>query len=165
MNSITVRANKANSVIDQKERKVEMNRSLFRDPGAKFYKVLELPSLGNKLVKVRTFIEQLANECGFNENDIFDLKVAVGEACANAIEHGSPHGRNNRIQIACAFENNCLVVEVIDEGVFKPRFPAFDTQLNYRGRGIPFMLALMDEVEIKESEEGTTVRLVKCRAY
>ena len=152
-------------MFDLKDRKAEMGRPFFRDPGAKFYKVLELPSQGIKLVKIRKFVEQLAYECGFNETDVFDLKVAVGEACANAIEHGSPHGRKNRIQIACAFENNCLVVEVIDEGVFKPRFPAFDSQLNYRGRGIPFMLALMDEVEIKESEDGTTVRLVKCRMY
>lgn len=140
-----------------------MDQSLSSDRGAKFYRVLELPSQGHKLVKARSFIEKLANDCGFNEADIFDLKVAVGEACANAIEHGSPHGKNNNIQIVCTFENNCLEVEVIDQGVFKPRFPAFDAQLNYRGRGIPFMLALMDEVEIKESEEGTTVRLVKCR--
>jgi len=142
-----------------------MDQSLSRDQGAKFYRVLELPSQGNKLVKVRGFIEKLAADCGFTEADVFDLKVAVGEACANAIEHGSPHGKTNSIQVVCTFENNCLEVEVIDEGVFKPRFPAFDSQLNYRGRGIPFMLALMDEVEIKESDEGTTVRLVKCRLY
>jgi anti-sigma regulatory factor (Ser/Thr protein kinase) len=128
-------------------------------------RILEIPSKGNKLVKVRAFIEQLAHECGFSESDTFDLKVAVGEAAANAIEHGSPKGRTSHIQVVCAFTNNCLEVEVKDEGVFKPRFPAFDSQLNYRGRGIPFMLALMDEVEIKESDQGTTVRLVKCRNY
>jgi len=142
-----------------------MDQAYSRGEEAKFYRVLELPSQGKKLVKVRAFIEKLAADCGFNEADVFDLKVAVGEACANAIEHGSPHGRVNSIQVVCTFENCCLEVEVVDEGVFKPRFPAFDSQLNYRGRGIPFMLALMDEVEIKESEDGTTVRLVKCRAY
>jgi len=142
-----------------------MDHSVSRDAGHTVCRVLEVQSQGNKLVKVRSFIEKLAADCGFNEADVFDLKVAVGEACANAIEHGSPGGKNNSIQVVCAFENNCLEVEVIDEGVFKPRFPAFDSQLNYRGRGIPFMLALMDEVEIKESEEGTTVRLVKCRLY
>src|SRR3989304_8003716 len=141
------------------------DQTLSRDQGDKFSRVLEVPSQGNKLVRVRSFVEKLASECGFNEADVFDLKVAVGEACANAIEHGSPQGKYNNIQVACSFGNNCLEVEVIDEGVFKPRFPAFDSQLNYRGRGIPFMLALMDEVEIKESEAGTTVRLVKCRVY
>lgn len=136
-----------------------------RDQAPNIYRVLEIESQGNKLGQVRSFIEKLAVDCGFNEADVFDLKVAVGEACANAIEHGSPGGKKDCVQIVCAFKNNCLDIEVRDEGVFKPRFPAFDSQLNYRGRGIPFMLALMDEVEIKESEEGTTVRLVKCRLY
>lgn len=127
------------------------------------YESLEIPSQGNKLILVRQFVEHLAQECGYGEADIFDLKVAIGEACANAIEHGSPHGKRNKIKITFQFESDTVVIEVTDEGVFKPRFPAFDSQLNYRGRGIPFMLALMDEVEIKESQRGTTVRLVKTK--
>lgn len=122
-----------------------------------------IPSQGSKLVQVRQFIEKVAQELGFNQSEVFDIKVAVGEACANAIEHGSPLGRANKVTIEATFNNNCLVVEVKDEGVFKPRFPAFDSQLNYRGRGIPFMLALMDEVEIKESPSGSTVKLMKCK--
>ena len=141
-----------------REAKIDKNdqRSIFE--------TLEIPSQGNKLVKVRQFIERLAKECGFNESDVFDLKVAIGEACANAIEHGSPRGKRDVIKITYQFENDTAIIEVSDEGIFKPRFPAFDAQLNYRGRGIPFMLALMDEVEIKESPQGTTVRLVKIRS-
>lgn len=143
----------------------EMTDLAMGDESPKTVKTLEIPSAGNRLVKVRAFIEGVATDCGFSASDVFDLKVAVGEACANAIEHGSPHGKQNNIQIICSFANQCLEIEVLDEGIFKPRFPAFDSQLNYRGRGIPFMLALMDEVEIKESEQGTTVRLVKCKAF
>jgi anti-sigma regulatory factor (Ser/Thr protein kinase) len=122
-----------------------------------------IPSQGSKLAQVRQFIEKVAQELGFNQSEVFDIKVAVGEACANAIEHGSPLGKANKVTIEATFNNNCLLIEVKDEGVFKPRFPAFDSQLNYRGRGIPFMLALMDEVEIKESPSGTTVKLMKCK--
>jgi len=124
---------------------------------------LEIPSRGRNLAKVRAFVEKVAVECEFNDSEVFEIKVAVGEACANAIEHGSPAGGADRVRVVCEYAEKCLEIEVIDEGLFKPRFPAFDSQLNYRGRGIPFMLALMDEVEIKESDEGTTVRLVKCR--
>lgn len=133
------------------------------DKGPELHRVLEIASRGRNLAKVRAFIEKLAFECGFDDSDVFEIKVAVGEACANAIEHGSPKGAANTVRIITDYSQECLEIEVVDEGVFKPRFPAFDSQLNYRGRGIPFMLALMDEVEIKESEEGTTVRLVKCR--
>jgi anti-sigma regulatory factor (Ser/Thr protein kinase) len=128
------------------------------------HRELEVASKGSNLAKVRAFIEKLAVDCGFNDSEVFETKVAVGEACANAIEHGSPQGKVSHVNIVCEYADKCLEIEVVDQGVFKPRFPAFDSQLNYRGRGIPFMLALMDEVEIKESEEGTTVRLVKCRA-
>lgn len=133
-------------------------------PDQPVFESLEIPSQGSKLLRARRFVEKLAAECGYNKSDIFDLKVSVGEACANAIEHGSPGGKRNTIKVNFEYKDNCAVIEVSDEGVFKPRFPALDTQLNYRGRGIPFMLALMDEVEIKESERGTTVRLVKIKS-
>ena len=124
---------------------------------------LEIQSQGRKLLEVRQFVEKLAAECGYSQSDIFDIKVSVGEACANAIEHGSPRGKRNRIKIVFEFIDDCAIIKISDEGVFKPRFPARDTQLNYRGSGIPFMLDLMDDVEIKEGECGTTVRLVKIR--
>ena len=124
---------------------------------------LKIPSQGKRLIQVRRFVEKLAAECGYSKADIFDIKVSVGEACANAIEHGSPAGKHNNIVVNFEYDNNCAVINVSDEGRFKPRFPNLDSQLNYRGRGIPFMLALMDEVEIKESEKGTTVRLVKLK--
>jgi len=132
--------------------------------GRPLFESLEIPSQGSKLLRVRQFVEKLAADCGYNKSEIFDIKVSVGEACANAIEHGSPGGKRNKIKITFDYRDNCTVIEVSDEGVFKPRFPALDTQLNYRGRGIPFMLALMDEVEIKEGESGTTVRLVKIKS-
>lgn len=122
-----------------------------------------IPSQGSKLAQVRQFVEKIATEVGFKPSEVFDIKVAVGEACANAIEHGSPLGKANKVTVEVNYNSKCLLIDVIDEGVFKPRFPAFDSQLNYRGRGIPFMLALMDEVEIRESEHGTTVRLMKCK--
>ncbi len=122
---------------------------------------LEITGQGRRLVAVRKFIDKMAEESGFNETDKFDIKVAVGEACANAIEHGSPRGKRDKVRITFIFEADYAIIEVIDEGVFKPRFPSFDSQLNYRGRGIPFMLALMDEVEIKERKGGTTVKLIK----
>jgi len=122
---------------------------------------LEITGQGRRLVAVRKFIAKMAEESGFNETDKFDIKVAVGEACANAIEHGSPRGKRDKVRITFIFEADYAIIEVIDEGVFKPRFPSFDSQLNYRGRGIPFMLALMDEVEIKERKGGTTVKLIK----
>ncbi len=134
-----------------------------QQPEKRVEKRIEIAARGRNLAKVRGFIEKLAISCGFSSSEIFEIKVAVGEACANAVEHGSPSGGANQVRVSCVYEDKCLEIEIVDEGIFKAKFPAFDARLNYRGRGIPFMLALMDEMEIKESDEGTTVRLVKCR--
>ncbi len=139
------------------------NKQDIKDREDYLFDELEITGQGRKLVAIRKFIDKMAEESGFNEADKFDIKVAVGEACANAIEHGSPRGKRDRGRVSYVFEDDYAIIEIVDEGVFKPRFPSFDSQLNYRGRGIPFMLALMDEVEIKERKGGTTVRLVKRR--
>ncbi len=139
------------------------NKQDIKDREDYLFDELEITGQGRKLVAIRKFIDKMAEESGFNEADKFDIKVAVGEACANAIEHGSPRGKRDKVRVSYVFEDDYAIIEIVDEGVFKPRFPSFDSQLNYRGRGIPFMLALMDEVEIKERKGGTTVRLVKRR--
>lgn len=125
--------------------------------------ILRIPSQGSKVAGVRRKVADIARRFGFSDSEIFDIKVAVGEACANAVEHGSPEGRQNDVIVNCHVEGQALIIEVSDQGAFKPRFPTFDSRLNYRGRGLPFMLALMDDVEIQETEIGTTVRLVKLR--
>lgn len=123
--------------------------------------VIEIPGHGRHLADVRRFLESLTERCGFSPEDCYDIKVAVGEACSNAIEHGSPQGAESTVRIHCYCRDSRLTVEVCDEGRFKPRVPVLDGTIEHRGRGIPFMLALMDEVDIVESTEGTRVRMVK----
>ena len=41
------------------------------------------------LPDVRAFAEEVASESGFGKDDRFQLKSALNEAVANAIEHGS----------------------------------------------------------------------------
>ncbi|RJQ33282.1 MAG: ATP-binding protein [Actinobacteria bacterium] len=113
------------------------------------------------LGKVREFIELVASESNFDESSIFDMKVAVCEAVSNAIDHGSPKGRSNDVTVTISFEEGKLTIKVADQGSFKPAVPIDDPSFHHRGRGIPFMLALMDEVTINEGKEGTVVRLVK----
>lgn len=89
------------------------------------------------------------------------MQVAVGEAVANAIEHGSPLGEENDIKIICYQGEEALKIEITDQGEFKKAVPRPDKQLNYRGHGVLLMLALMDKVIIDESRYGTKVTLIK----
>ncbi len=48
------------------------------------------------LAEARAFVAGIAKCCNFDEAEIFDIKLAAGEALANAIEHGSPRGLDRK---------------------------------------------------------------------
>lgn len=107
--------------------------------------------------------EAIAVRLGFNEEKVQDVKVAVGEACSNAIEHGvSRRG----IDITYETSLDFLKVTVRDYG------PGFEYKegtlpadpLSERGRGLFLMKALTDEVVFHSKlGEGTMVALLKKR--
>ena len=126
-------------------------------------RTLDIQSHTKNLAIVRDEVESTALECGFDEGAIYQVKVAVSEAVANAIEHGSPRGPKDSVHLVIECDRTRLSIEVIDRGVFKARLPVTDGRPSHRGRGIFLMTALMDEVNITESQEGTIVRLVKLK--
>jgi anti-sigma regulatory factor (Ser/Thr protein kinase) len=127
----------------------------------KLKKVLDVQSHRKNLIKIREELESIATICGFSDSSIYQMKVAVSEAVANAIEHGSPHGSESHIHVTIECDVDKLIIEIADEGVFKARLPVTDGRPSHRGRGIFLMTALMDQVSIIEEPSGTVVRLVK----
>jgi anti-sigma regulatory factor (Ser/Thr protein kinase) len=119
---------------------------------------LRLPADFGRMPDVRDFAEEAAEEAGFGEDQRYAIKVAFGEAVANAIEHGSSEG--DWIHLRAVVEDECLVLYVQDFGTFVPRVdPRGD--LPERGRGLAFMSEMMDEVNVHPGPEGTLVRLAK----
>jgi len=121
----------------------------------------QIASEMKNLSLVRQRVEDVAYQCGFSDADIYQMKVAISEAVANAIEHGSPRGPKDVIELTVECEPDKIIIEVADRGVFKARLPVTDGRPSHRGRGIFLMTALMDEVNITERQSGTVVRLVK----
>lgn len=94
-------------------------------------------------------------------NVLNDLVLAVSEACANAVLHSG----SDKIIVEWAPDRTAVRVVITDEGVFRRRvpMPEYDDR---PGHGIPLMVALVDEVDIREgtaTRPGTVVRLVKAR--
>ena len=104
---------------------------------------------------------------GFADTALFDIKVALGEALANAVRHGSADkGTAATVGVDVEAYEDRVVVEVRDQGCGFDGIPsASDDLYAPGGRGIMFMRALMDRVEFETPESGgTLVRLVKHRA-
>lgn len=120
----------------------------------------------NELSPVREQVSVLLTPLGFAETALFDIKVALGEALANAIRHGTPPEGDNRIRVDVIAYPDRVVLEVLDSGAgFDGTHAGSDDLYAPDGRGVMFMRALMDVVEYDVSPfGGTLVRLVKHRA-
>ena len=110
---------------------------------------------------IRLTTSGIANKVGFCMDDIEDLKVAVSEACTNAIKHSS----DDRFTIIYTMIEHGLTIEVIDNG------NGYDTSsihepdienLKESGMGLFIIEALMDEVSIESQEgKGTSIKMTK----
>jgi anti-sigma regulatory factor (Ser/Thr protein kinase) len=106
--------------------------------------------------RARRAIAQFAGEW-LAGTDSTDFETAVGEALANAVEHG----HCSRLTVDCSYSHERLVAEIAQNGKgFEPpcdrRAP---TQGALRGYGLFIMQSLLDCLEFYE--HGTRVRLVK----
>ena len=110
---------------------------------------------------IRLTASGIANKIGFDIDTIEDLKVAISEACTNAIKHSD----DDKVVIEFKEIINGLEVEVKDSGkgydvnsIVKPE----PEELKENGLGVFIIQSLMDEVVISSNEnEGTTIRMIK----
>ena len=119
---------------------------------------IDIPAEVEALGETRQRVVDLLAPEGLREGALFDIKVAVGEALANAVRHGSPSGPNSRISIEVGMSDGNAVVRVRDTGYgFDGTAQDVEDVYAIGGRGVMFMRALMDAVEFTSCEDGGTV--------
>jgi anti-sigma regulatory factor (Ser/Thr protein kinase) len=114
------------------------------------------------LYEIRRFVRESASESSLPAQVVEDLTLAVSEASANAIIHTT----SPDIRVSWAVTDDSVEVEIRDRGIFKRqvRMPEVDGRGSH---GIPLMMALVDELNIREGTQarpGTRVRLIKRQA-
>jgi serine/threonine-protein kinase RsbW len=114
--------------------------------------------------KVEEAAEQLAQKSGLDEDQTFQLAMAVREAAVNAVLHGNAYDP----KITASFENNgsSLIIRISDQGngldpATLPDPLAPENLLNGSGRGIFLIRSFMDEVHFKLLHPGTELTLIK----
>jgi len=116
---------------------------------------------------VRLTVAGMAARAGLGVAEVDDVKVAVSEACTNAMEHAYPPAEGKAcpvIRVRMTAREGELRVEVEDEGGgFDPkRLPKVDLEQRVQeegGLGVYLMHQLMDEVKI-ESAPGSGTRII-----
>lgn len=87
-----------------------------------------------------------------------DVVLAVNEALANTAEFAYLHnGGFGTVDVEAVRDGATLTITIADQGRWRESTPA--TQSRSRGRGIPLMRALADDLTIDCSPLGTTVCL------
>jgi serine/threonine-protein kinase RsbW len=115
----------------------------------------------SRLAEVRRFTESACRAYGFKPEISYQVKLAMSEAVANAIEHGSTTP-DDPIRLQVVHEGDALAFYVSDGGTFIEPSMVYDHELmDERGRGLGFIELLMDDVAINPSPEGTVIRFAK----
>jgi len=127
----------------------------------------EIPNHPEFVGNARRWAVAISRHLGADAQVSSDVEFAVGEALANAVEHGRRVGRINRkitLRIHRTADDR-LVIEVADTGE-EFDFGSFGSRPDEeyrspRGFGIFLMRELMDEVQYEHRRTGNVVRLVK----
>ena len=105
------------------------------------------------LASMRRAVAQWLRIAGASEAEVYEVLVACGEACANAVAHAHSAISDSPFELQADRDGPQVQVVIRDTGTWRP--PSDEG----RGRGLPLMRELMDEVKIEPSPQGTTVTL------
>ena len=130
--------------------------------------VLEIPPRLDYLAVVRLVVATAAAiDPPLPESRLDDLRLAVTEACSNAIKAHRPEAATEPVVISCHLDDDLFRVDVRDRG------PGFDPdaltslpdaadprRLHHEsGLGIPLMKVLADDVVFRPAVGGTVVSM------
>lgn len=120
------------------------------------------------LADIRRFVEETGRNLGLDEASIYDLQLAVDEACTNVIMHAYD-AQGGRIEIEMEMVGDWVEVVIRDWGeAFDPESiprPDIEAPLEQRpvgGIGLFLMRQVMDRVDFQFNEtKGNTLTMVK----
>lgn len=124
---------------------------------------LVLPNETSRLREVRQFVSSFLSDLRAPVDVSSEILLAVNEAVANACKYAKRPEKRSEIRVLCALEGSEVSVVVADDGTgFEPgRLNGYQLPDRFAsgGRGLFLMRALMDDVDIDSSPDGTTVTL------
>ncbi|HET7579589.1 MAG TPA: anti-sigma B factor RsbW [Bacillales bacterium] len=139
--------------------------------GTSDFTEMTVPAKAEYVGVVRLTASGVANRIGFTYDEIEDIKVAVSEACTNAVNHAYKDETEGKVTVGFGVYEDRLEIMVVDRGrsfdfekvrdkVGPFEGEVFVEQLNEGGLGLFLIETLMDKVEIS-GESGVIVLMTK----
>jgi anti-sigma regulatory factor (Ser/Thr protein kinase) len=121
------------------------------------------------LAAIDEFVAEAAESAGFDDGAIYQVRLAVDEACSNIIEHAYGGEGSDVIECSRCVKNGELTVVLKDHGepfdpesVPEPNIGAGLEERTGGGLGLFFIYQIMDEVDFDfGSQDANVLTLVK----
>ena len=126
---------------------------------------LTMPAKTEYLVLARLALAGIARQVPMDEAVLADLKLAVTEACGNAVRHAHG-GTQGVVRVRFEMTDETIEIAVEDEGPGLPAVVPAATDvddLSEGGMGLAIIRAVVDELQIdgRKGGPGTVVRMRK----
>jgi anti-sigma regulatory factor (Ser/Thr protein kinase) len=132
---------------------------------------LSLPADIELLAATRRVLAVCLEEFGAPDEVVYDVILAIDEACTNVVRHAYPQGHDGSYLLRADLQREKILIEVVDDGVGfdimeKPRHPPETCdvgKLAVSGRGMDVMRRLMTTVEVESPTPtgGTRLRMTR----
>ncbi|MGD8625870.1 MAG: ATP-binding protein [Anaerolineae bacterium] len=130
---------------------------------------LKVKAVLENVPRVTRIVAQAATQLGFEESALYQIELAVDEACANVVEHAYPHDERGEMEVVCFLHARHLVIRVRDWGsgfdlgaVDEPDVSAPLEDRGLGGLGLFLVRQVMDGVRFHfDPEAGNELFMVK----
>jgi serine/threonine-protein kinase RsbW len=122
---------------------------------------LSLPRDRSTVSLTRRVLDAALTVLGIARDCRDDISLAIGEACANAVEHAD---EGSAYQVTVTVHEDKCVIDVVDDGTgLDPNaLPVEVSPDEETGRGLRIIRALADAVEVRRRQpRGASLRIVK----
>lgn len=131
---------------------------------------ISVPASTAYISAVRDFVGLYANQFGFTDREVDEVRLAVDEAYTNVIKHAYQFDDNQRVLISIGAVNDEFWVSITDQGrAFNPeQYSEPDIKERIRlkkrgGVGVYLIRRLMDAVEYNNMGGTNEIRMTKRR--
>ena len=122
---------------------------------------LSIPPKPEYVAVARLAVSGIVSRMGFTAEEVEDIKVALSEACTNAVQYAYTKKKTNAlVQISIIPKKTAVTIIVADTGAgfdaaHPPRRPIKDNDI-HMGLGLVFIKNLMDVVSIVSAKGKVT---------